>query len=171
MTAQHTTNPMTLPDNLPRPEDDGGAAHLTGKRMPSLVLQSTLGEPVDLSVLPGRVIVYAYPMTGVPGVELPPGWNDIPGARGCTPQTLSFQNEKEVFSELGVTIFGLSTQTPSYQKELSGRLDLSFPILSDDKFILIDALHLPTMTVADMRLIKRLTLEQNPIRLHRSLRR
>ena len=97
-------------------------------------------------------------MTGVPGVELPPGWNDIPGARGCTPQTLSFQNEKEVFSELGVTIFGLSTQTPSYQKELSGRLDLSFPILSDDKFILIDALHLPTMTVADMRLIKRLTL-------------
>ena len=158
MTAQHTTNPMTLPDNLPRPEDDGGAAHLTGKRMPSLVLQSTLGEPVDLSVLPGRVIVYAYPMTGVPGVELPPGWNDIPGARGCTPQTLSFQNEKEVFSELGVTIFGLSTQTPSYQKELSGRLDLSFPILSDDKFILIDALHLPTMTVADMRLIKRLTL-------------
>ena len=158
MTAQHTTNPMTLPDNLPRPEDDGGAAHLTGKRMPSLVLQSTLGEPVDLSVLPGRVIVYAYPMTGVPGVELPPGWNDIPGARGCTPQTLSFQNEKEVFSELGVTIFGLSTQTPSYQKELSGRLDLSFPILSDDKFIMTDALHLPTMTVADMRLIKRLTL-------------
>jgi len=158
MTAQHTTNPMTLPDNLPRPEDDGGAAHLNGKRMPSLVLKSTLGEPVDLSVLPGRVIVYAYPMTGVPGVELPPGWNDIPGARGCTPQTLSFQNEKEVFSELGVTIFGLSTQTPSYQKELSGRLDLSFPILSDDKFILIDALHLPTMTVADMRLIKRLTL-------------
>ena len=158
MTAQHTTNPMTLPDNLPRPEDDGGAAHLTGKLMPSLVLQSTLGEPVDLSVLPGRVIVYAYPMTGVPGVELPPGWNDIPGARGCTPQTLSFQNEKEVFSELGVTIFGLSTQTPSYQKELSGRLDLSFPILSDDKFIMTDALHLPTMTVADMRLIKRLTL-------------
>jgi len=158
MTAQHTTNPMTLPDNLPRPEDDGGAAHLTGMRMPLISLPSTSGEMVDLSSLPGRVVVYAYPMTGVPGVELPPGWNDIPGARGCTPQTLSFQSEKDVFSGLGVTVFGLSTQTPDYQKELSDRLGLSFPILSDTEFKLTEALRLPTMTVEGMRLIKRLTL-------------
>ncbi len=158
MSAQHTTNPMTLPDNLPRPADDGGAAHLTGMRMPQISLSSTSGELVDLSSLPGRVVVYGYPMTGVPGVELPPGWNDIPGARGCTPQTLSFQSEKDVFSGLGVTIFGLSTQTPEYQKELSGRLGLSFPILSDTEFKLTEALRLPTMTVEGMRLIKRLTL-------------
>jgi len=158
VTAQHTTNPMTLPDNLPRPDDDGGAAHLTGMRMPSLSLPSTSGEPVDLSMLPGRVVVYAYPMTGVPGVELPPGWNDVPGARGCTPQTLSFQNEKDMFSRLGVSVLGLSTQTQAYQKELSERLGLSFPILSDAEFMLTEALHLPTMTVEGMRLIKRLTL-------------
>ncbi|MFM8749317.1 glutaredoxin 3 [Rhabdaerophilum sp.] len=158
MTGQHTTNPMTLPDNLPRPEDDGGAAHLTGMRMPSLSLPSTSSELVDLSALNGRVVVYAYPMTGMPGVELPPGWNDIPGARGCTPQTLSFQSEKDVFSGLGVSIFGLSTQTPAYQQELADRLALSFPILSDADFRITEALRLPTMTVEGMRLIKRLTL-------------
>lgn len=155
---QHTTNPFSLPDNLPRPTDDGGASHLTGLRVPGITLRATSGELVDLSTLPGRVVVYAYPMTGVPGVELPPGWNDIPGARGCTPQTLSFQAEKDVFAAFGVTIFGLSTQTPEYQKELSGRLGLSFPILSDAGFELTDALRLPTMVVEGMRLIKRLTL-------------
>ncbi|MGD9806662.1 MAG: glutaredoxin 3 [Hyphomicrobiaceae bacterium] len=156
--AQHTTNPLTLPDDLPPPVDDGGANHLTGLRMPSVPLRSTSGELVDLSVLPGRAVVYAYPMTGVPGVELPPGWNDIPGARGCTPQTLSFQTEKDVFGAFGVTIFGLSTQTPEYQNELSARLGLSFLILSDAEFKLTNALRLPTMVVQGMRLIKRLTL-------------
>ncbi|MGV6876002.1 glutaredoxin 3 [Pseudochelatococcus sp. B33] len=156
--AQHTTNPLSLPDNLPRPLDDGAADHLTGLRVPSLPLRSTSGELADLSTLSGRAVVYAYPMTGVPGVELPPGWNDIPGARGCTPQTLSFQAEKDVFAAFGVTVFGLSTQTPDYQKELSNRLGLSFPILSDADFKLTEALRLPTMTVEGMRLIKRITL-------------
>jgi GrxC family glutaredoxin len=156
--AHHTTNPLVLPDDLPPPVDDGGADHLTGMQIPSMTLRATSGELVDLSTQPGRVIVYAYPMTGVPGVELPPGWNDIPGARGCTPQTLSFQAEKNVFAAFGVTIFGLSTQTPDYQKELSDRLGLSFPILSDAEFKLTDALRLPTMIVEGMRLIKRLTL-------------
>jgi peroxiredoxin len=161
MTAQHTTNPMTLPDNLPRPEDDGGADHLTGMRVPSLTLRATSGALVDLSTLPGRTVVYAYPMTGVPNVELPPGWNDIPGARGCTPQTLSFQSQKGVIAALGAEVYGISTQTPEYQKELSDRLDLSFAILSDAEFKLTEALRLPTMTVEGMRLIKRLTLVIN----------
>lgn len=156
--AQNTTNPLVLPDDLPRPVDDGGADHLTGMKMPAVGLRATSGDWVDLSKLPGRVVVYAYPMTGVPGVELPPGWNDIPGARGCTPQTLSFQAEKDVFAAFGVTVFGLSTQTEAYQKELSDRLDLSFPILSDAEFELSDAMRLPTMVVEGMRLIKRLTL-------------
>ncbi len=158
MTAQHTTNPMTLPDDLPRPVDDGGAAHLTGMRMPSLALPATTGCLVDLSTLRGRMVVYAYPMTGVPDVELPPGWNDIPGARGCTPQTLSFQSEKDVFAGLGVAVYGLSTQTPGYQRELADRLDLGFAILSDAELKLTEALRLPTMVVEGMRLIKRLTL-------------
>ena len=156
--TQESTNPLVLPDNLPRPVDDGGADHLVGMKVPSLRLHATSGQWVDLSDVPGRVVVYAYPMTGVPGVELPAGWNDIPGARGCTPQTLSFQAGKDVFAAFGVTVFGLSTQTCAYQKELSDRLDLSFPILSDAEFALTDAMNLPTMEVDGMRLIKRLTL-------------
>lgn len=158
MTTQHTANPMTLPDSLPRPEDDGGANHLAGMHLPSIALPATSGETVDLSTLPGRTVVYAYPMTGVPGVELPAGWNEIPGARGCTPQTLSFQDQKGVIAALGAEVLGLSTQTPEYQKELSDRLGLSFAILSDAGFELTDAMRLPTMTVEGMRLIKRLTL-------------
>ena len=161
MNEQHTTDPMNLPDNLPTPEDDGGADHLIGIKMPSISLQATSGVRIDLSTIPGRVVVYAYPMTGVPGVELPRGWNDIPGARGCTPQALSFHNEKNVFAELGVTVFGISTQRADYQKELSDRLGLSFVILSDAEFELTEALRLPTMTVDGMRLMKRLTLILN----------
>lgn len=149
---------MNLPDDLPSPEDDGGARHLTGTKMPSIPLLATSGVWIDLSSLPGRVVVYAYPMTGVPGVELPHGWNDIPGARGCTPQALSFLNEKDVFDGLGVAVFGVSTQTADYQKELSDRLGLSFVILSDAEFELTEALRLSTMTVEGMRLMKRLTL-------------
>lgn len=158
---QSTTNPLVLPDDLPRPVDDGGADHLADMKIPSVRLQATSGDWVDLSEMPGRVVVYAYPMTGVPGVELPPGWNDIPGARGCTPQTLSFQAGKDVFAAFGVTVFGLSTQTAAYQKELSDRLDLSFPILSDADFEFTEAMRLPTMVVEGMRLIKRLTLIVN----------
>jgi GrxC family glutaredoxin len=161
MTVQHPASYLSLPDNLPRPEDDGGADHLTGMQMPSVALLATSGELVDLSTLPGRTVVYAYPRTGVPGVELPTGWNDIPGARGCTPQTLAFQDQKDVIAALGARLFGLSTQPPAYQNELSDRLRLSFAILSDVAFKLTDALHLPTMTVEGMRLLKRLTLVIN----------
>lgn len=151
-------NPMILPDDLPRPLDDGDAAHLIGMQMPALSFHSTLGEIVDLSTLPGRAVVYAYPMTGVPYVNLPAGWDDIPGARGCTSQTLSFQAENEVFAAFDTSIFGVSTQSTDYQMELSDRLGLTFPILSDAEFKLVDALCLPTMTVEGKRLIKRLTL-------------
>lgn len=152
------TNPMILPDNLPRPEDDGGADHLVGLPLPALSLPSTSGDLVNLGELERRTIIYAYPMTGVPNVELPKGWNEIPGARGCTPQTLAFEDQKDMISALGTDVYGLSTQTVEYQKELADRLDLSFPILSDAEFKLTEALRLPTMTVEGMVLLKRLTL-------------
>jgi peroxiredoxin len=155
---QHAANPMELPDDLPAPEDDGGADHLVGLAMPSVALPATSGDLVDLSKLAGRTVVYAYPMTGVPNVDLPDGWNDIPGARGCTPQTLAFQAHRAEIAALGARVFGLSTQTPDYQKELSDRLGLSFAILSDADFELTDALRLPTMVVEGVRLARRLTL-------------
>ncbi|CAI1783790.1 Putative peroxiredoxin bcp [Serratia liquefaciens] len=156
--THHMGNPALLPDDLPCPVDDGAADHLVGMPMPALRFHSTFGERVDLSILPGRTVVYAYPRTGELHGNLPAGWDAIPGARGCTAQTLSFQAEKDVFTTFGIRIFGLSTQTTDYQRELSDRLRLTFPILSDAEFALVNALRLPTMNVEGMRLIKRLTL-------------
>ncbi len=114
---------------------------------------------VDLSQLTAPwTVIYCYPMTGVPGHPLPDGWDEIPGARGCTPQTCGFRDRYEELSELKVEVFGLSTQTTEYQREMAERLHLPFEVLSDAAFEFCDALHLPTFDVAGTRLLKRLTL-------------
>ena len=114
---------------------------------------------VDLSALPGRVVVYAYPRTGVPGVNNPAGWDLIPGARGCTPQSCAFRDQFEELKNLGVDrLFGLSTQDTAYQREAAERLHLPFPILSDKHLRLTKALRLPTFQTSGMTLLKRLTL-------------
>jgi len=147
-----------LPSNLPRPIDDGGADHLRTMQLPQILLRSTAGRMVDVSRLRApRTVVYCYPMTGVPGKPLPEGWDEIPGARGCTPQTCSFRNHHEELLQLKAAVFGLSTQTTEYQHEMAGRLRLPFEILSDSEFRLCDALRLPTFNVDGMRLVKRLT--------------
>lgn len=150
---------LTLPEGLPVPEDDGACAHLIGLAMPALKLPSTAGRSVDLGALPGpRTVIYAYPRTGEPGKALPEGWDAIPGARGCTPQACVFRDHAAELAELGATVFGLSTQTSDYQRELVERLHLPFEILSDADFRLTEALGLPTFEAAGMRLLKRLTL-------------
>jgi peroxiredoxin len=148
-----------LPADLPRPVDDGAAGHLTGMRMPSISLHSTKGRMVDLAALPPVYsVIYCYPMTGVPGKALPDGWDAIPGARGCTPQTCGFRDLATEFARLDATIFGLSTQTTGYQQEMVERLHVPFEVLSDADFRLCDALRLPTFEVNGMRLVRRLTL-------------
>ena len=148
-----------LPPNLPVPSDDGAASHLRGMPMPRVVLPSTRPRRVDLSALDAaRTVIYAYPMTGVPGRPLPDGWDIIPGARGCTPQTCGFRDHFEDLGRLGTAVFGLSTQSTEYQQEMATRLALPFEILSDAEFKLTDALRLPTFEVDGMRLLKRLTL-------------
>jgi len=148
-----------LPSNLPRPIDDGTADHLGGMQLPQIFLRSTTGRMVDFSNLGApRTVVYCYPMTGVPGKPLPEGWDEIPGARGCTPQTCGFRNHHGELLQLKARVFGLSTQTTEYQRELARRLCLPFEILSDSEFRLCDALRLPTFEVDGMRLTKRLTL-------------
>src|SRR5216683_7579036 len=142
-----------------RPKDDGAAAHLVGMRIPSFSLPATDGTIVDLSSLPGRVVVYAYPRTGIPGVENPAGWDLIPGARGCTPQSCSFRDHFAELKALGVNhLFGLSSQDTSYQREVAERLHLPFPILSDEHLSFTGALRLPTFETGGMTLLKRLTL-------------
>ena len=120
--------------SLPRPEDDGATDRLRGLRLPSIALPATSGERVDLSALPGRAVVYAYPRTGRPGTENPDGWDMIPGARGCSPQCCSFRDHFGELRALGVAhLYGLSTQDTAYQAEAAERLRLPFPILSDER--------------------------------------
>lgn len=147
---------------IPQPKDDGAAAHLLGLRIPAVPLTATNGTAVDLSSLPGRTVVYAYPRTGVPGIENPPGWDLIPGARGCTPQSCSFRDHFSELKALGVNhLFGLSTQDSGYQREAADRLHLPFPILSDEHFQLTRAMRLPTFETSGMTLLKRLALVIN----------
>jgi peroxiredoxin len=127
--------------------------------MPAIPLAATDGTSVDLSSQPGLVVVYAYPRTGIPGIENLPGWDLIPGARGCSPQSCSFRDHFEDLRALGVNqLFGLSTQATAYQREAANRLHLPFPILSDEHLRLAEALHLPTFQTSGMTLLKRLTL-------------
>jgi peroxiredoxin len=147
-----------LPDDIPAPLDDGATDHLPGTRLPSVPLKSTAGEPVDLSKLPGRTVVYCYPRTGRPDQDLPQGWNEIPGARGCTPQSCSFRDHHDELRALGARVFGLSTQDTEYQREAAGRLRLPFELLSDERLEFAGALDLPTFEADSMILLKRLTL-------------
>jgi peroxiredoxin len=150
-----------LPGNLPIPEDDGAADHLVGMKVPSVSLRSTSGASIDLSTLQGRTVVYAYPRTGRPNQPLPTGWDDIPGARGCTPQSCAFRDHHAELQALGAQVFGLSTQDSEYQREAVERLHLPFDLLSDADLALTHALSLPTFDVDGMTLTKRLTLVLN----------
>jgi peroxiredoxin len=158
MPMQQQTD-FPLPSDLPQPVDDGAADHLRGLPMPPVCLCSTAGRIVDLSDLRApRTVLYCYPMTGVPGKPLPEGWDTIPGARGCSPQACGFRDRHQELAELKADVFGFSTQTTAYQREMVDRLHLPFEVLSDAAFTLCDALRLPTFEVHGIRLVKRLTL-------------
>jgi peroxiredoxin len=155
MTMPH--DPTVLPAGIPVPQDDGAARHLAGMTLPSVPLVATDATVVDLSALRGRTVVYVYPRTGRPGENPPDGWDEIPGARGCTPQSCSFRDHFDELRRLGVAaVFGLSTQDSDYQREAVGRLHLPFPLLSDADLKLARAWNLPTFAVAGMTLLKRM---------------
>jgi peroxiredoxin len=152
-------NPNILPADIPVPQDDGATRHLAGLRLPLLPLAATDGSSVDLSKLSGRTVVYIYPRTGVPGQAPPDGWDQIPGARGCTPQSCSFRDHFAELKRLGVDrLYGLSTQDTAYQREAAERLHLPFAVLSDERLDLARAIKLPTFTAAGMTLLKRMAL-------------
>jgi len=151
-------NLHALPENLPVPVDDGACDHLLGMRLPSLPLPATSGNRVDLATLPGRTVVYCYPRTGRPDQDLPQGWNEIPGARGCTPESCAFRDHYGEIGARRARVFGLSTQDTAYQREAVERLHLPFDLLSDADLAFTTALRLPTFAVEEMPLIKRLTL-------------
>ncbi len=152
--------PDPLPPDLPAPEDDGGARHLPGMLLPSLTLPATDGEAVRLSALTnGRWILYIYPLTGRPGVDMPDGWDQIPGARGCTQEACSFRDALADLQAHDVErVLALSSDGTQHQQELVRRLHLPYQMLSDPDFSLAGALHLPTFQAAGLTLYKRLTL-------------
>lgn len=151
-------NLYELPENLPVPVDDGACGHLLGMHLPSVPLGSTAGQLVDLVKLHGRTVVYCYPRTGRPDQEPPAGWNEIPGARGCTPQSCAFRDHYQELQALCAHVFGLSTQNTEYQQEAVRRLHLPFELLTDSELAFVGALRLPIFTVESMILVKRLTL-------------
>lgn len=154
---------QALPADLTVPEDDGACLHLTGIHLPDVALSSTHDSLTsqsltNLNQTQGWVVVYCYPMTGTPGVALPDGWDSIPGARGCTPQSCAFRDHYREMQALGAQVYGLSTQTADEQAEAAKRLHLPFALLSDTQLTFANALKLPTFEVDGKRLIKRLTL-------------
>jgi peroxiredoxin len=149
----------SLPPDLPVPEDDGGADHLPGAELPSVALPVAGGGQFDLrgSAAMGTLVAFVYPRTGTPGRPLPLGWDDIPGARGCTPQTCSFRDRHDVFEELGATVVGISAMDPAEQAAFAEREEIPYPLLNDGPLALRDRLGLPTFDVHGTTLYKRLT--------------
>lgn len=158
MTLNQNLN--TLPDDLPVPTDDGASTHLAGLSVPLVRLMSTQGQEVCLAQISQskRAVVYCYPLTGRLGQELPTGWSDIPGARGCTPQSCSFRDLHRELLALNAVVFGLSAQTTEFQQEAASRLHLPFPLLSDSQYVFSNALNLPMFEVEGQTLTKRLTM-------------
>jgi peroxiredoxin len=156
-----TQDYRSFPPDLPVPEDDGAADHLPGLALPSVRLTSTLGGEVDLAAAaagPGRLVVYVYPRTGKPGEPLIEGWDEIPGARGCTPQNAGFRDHVTDFAALGATLLGVSAQSPEDQAEFAARETIPYPLLSDEGLELARALRLPTFEAGGLTLYKRVTL-------------
>jgi peroxiredoxin len=156
--GEMATDFSELPGDLPVPENDGAADHLPGSTVPELTLPSTLGGSIDLAEAAlDRLVAYVYPRTGTPGEPLPNGWDDIPGARGCTPQSCAYRDSLAEFAALGANVVGISAQSPEEQVEFAEREHIPFPLLSDPDLRLADRLRLPTFEVEDMTLYKRLT--------------
>lgn len=150
---------FTVPPDLPVPVDDGACDHLVGMRLPDIALESTGGRRVNLSREPSQLlVVYCYPRTGRPDRPNPAGWDAIPGARGCTPQNCAYRDESAAFRSLGAAVYGLSTQSPEYQKEMAQRLHLPFEVLSDEELGFVRALRLPTFDFGWETLVKRLSM-------------
>lgn len=151
-------NLTQLPDDLPIPIDDGAAKHLTSLSIPNTSLLATNNQTINLKDLSGILVIYIYPMTAHPDKALPNGWDDIPGARGCTPQACSFRDHYAELQKYNAQVYGLSTQTNDYQREAKQRLHLPFELLSDSTLKLKALLNLPSFEVEGMELYKRLTL-------------
>jgi peroxiredoxin len=153
-----THNPYALPAGLPEPVDDGAADHLPGMPIPDVVLPSSMGDVSLADLAAERLVLYVYPQTGPPDKPIPPGWDDLPGARGCTPQSCGFRDHAADLAAFGANVAGVSSQSIAEQEEFAARTKMPFPIVSDEQFVLAAALSLPTFQFEGDRFYKRLAL-------------
>jgi peroxiredoxin len=163
-----TRDPAILPPGLPAPVDDGACDHLPGAALPHIRLWSTRGRWVDVADVAPRFVLFAYPRTGRPDEPAPPGWDEIPGARGCTPQSCGFRDRHAELRALGHEVFGLSSNPPAHQAEFVARMAIPYEMLSDERLVLADALRLPTFEHRGARLLKRLALVVDRGRIRRA---
>jgi peroxiredoxin len=141
------------------PVDSGAADHIeSGMTLPRVTLPATSGPDICLADLPGCILVLIYPWTGRPGVPNPPNWDDIPGAHGSTAEIEGFRDLAARFEEFELGIFGLSRQTTEYQREMTERLKVPFPILSDAGGEFASAVKLPSFTTGGEIYYKRLSI-------------
>jgi peroxiredoxin len=164
-----TEDPFALPPNLPVPEDDGAADHLPGWELPSLSLPVAGGGQFDLrgTDASGTLVAFVYPGTGKPGKALPLGWDDIPGARGCTPQSCSFRDRHGAFTRLDATVVGISAMDPAEQAAFATREDIPYALLNDGPLRLRDELGLPTFDIHGTTLYRRLTFVARGARIEK----
>lgn len=159
MSQSLDNDPHVLPADLPMPTDDGACDHLEGMNVPSVSLRSTKGHHVNVAEVSARqVVFFFYPETGRPGGLISKAWNDIPGARGCTPQSCAFRDHYREFKELDFEVFGVSAQSFDEQSEFASRTNLPYELLNDSEFQLINALRLPTFEFQSKVYVKRLAL-------------
>lgn len=153
-------NLAPLPPDLPEPADDGAADHLPGRRVPSVRLDSTEGNGVDLGSLgPGRTLIYIFPMTGAPERDMPDGWDSIPGARGCSTHNCDIRDHYVELLQAGVArVYGLSSQPMEYQRAVVDALRLPYPLLTDTDHVLAADPGLPTISAGELRLYRRAAL-------------
>jgi peroxiredoxin len=150
-------NPPTIKE-LPRPHDDGAAEHLPGRGLPAIELPSTDGEAVTLTDLVARTVVFVHPSIGGIDTSLIEEWTAIPGARGCTPEACGFRDLAGSFRSANVRVLGLSGQSPVEQRQAVERLQLPYPLLSDERLQLAGSLALPTLEFHGRTYFKRATL-------------
>jgi peroxiredoxin len=153
-----THDVYTLPPNLPAPVDDSAADHLLGTMLPQLTLDSSQGSVSLRELARDRLVLYVYPRTGRPGRPVPRGWDDIPGARGCTPQSCAFRDHAAELERLGARVAGLSAQPLEEQVEFAERNHIPYPVIADPGLRLGAALRLPTFEFDGATLYKRITL-------------
>ena len=146
-----------MSSHTPLPPD--AADHLLGRAWPDIPLPATDGAAWSLAGLDTPAVVFAYPRTAEPGAPpLTSDWDHIPGAAGCTAEACGFRDHHSDFVGLRTRVFGLSMQDTEYQREMSKRLGLTYPVLSDAAMELTRALQLPTFEAAGHTMLRRLTV-------------